>query len=302
MNSHLRQECTAARAYHDGIPLHEQVLTLNNHATSLMASGCLREANESLKAALRSLKTAVSSYGLNDGAAEQELDSSSFSQCDGTVKVACSFVEQRCSMPSHDYSSSSQEMMDCDQYEGTSMNHDPYIYTRPMHICCVSSQDGACDHSLGPSEIGVLSYAIVYNLALCHHLWGLQSSSAACYTQHKEQSEAQRSCWRQASQLYTHALRLLSRHRVHHTRHGILHYLAILNNLGVIQARLGNDSQARSSYERLYQAILCFKSSTPAASLASSSEEQGLIQSAMPGFFSNILSSWPGMHNCAPAA
>jgi hypothetical protein len=307
-----------------GIDDEEQILALNNHANNLMSTGDFQGARDALTTALRILKTAISSNKKNNSCNIIPVD-----ELPAPPRFACAFARPTlrtwCSnnrYPSDGFfSDESTSTMIVDE----NCDAGPFVYKQSMVIfvrsvgICQKSGEKQQQRSSSLSKLSeedwcLVSYVIIYNLALCTHLIGIReecsaswdSSSAPC----PDYAEAPRSMkrWEQDSQiLYHHALQLLlsGNSVLHQEDHVALSYMAILNNMGSVQDRQGNHSQARSAFDLLFQAIICFnnRSTTFSGIVVGDQQEHLMRGAATNGFLTNIFSfCWPSKHNNAPAA
>lgn len=215
-----------------------------------MAAGDPHGATTLLREALGILKTAVSTTLLEGRRNDQSSSSSTTDVHDTTTpRVLYAFPSPRTCLSLH---ASGSMTMDQEGQQG------PFICRQFIEVSIFHP-----GHKDVPGQEGSLlsleaTGAVVYNLALCQHLIGIERSSFASQTQaysqeadiHRVKCEAMSSL-EQASKLYTYALRLLS-HRGAYHGNARLPYLVILNNLGSLQVSLGNHTQARNSFDHLF--------------------------------------------------
>jgi hypothetical protein len=109
-----------------------------------------------------------------------------------------------------------------------------FLYKNPVQVFAKVSAS--------PSVVEILTYAIVYNLALCHHLEAISKPS----DEKDNTMNLQR-----AIVFYNHAQRLNLRQKL-----DILHSLAISNNLGHAHHFLHNEPTAQLCFLRLLNAIV----------------------------------------------
>ena len=260
------------------------ILELNGSATALLATGDYLRAKSILTDALRLLKFVLAS----SSAGGPCLRSSSIDP-----RITCVFATQ-----SYTRRDCTELMMDCEssddeddlKNDAGSFICQQYIELHVPHDCkqgCIEQESEILEFSEGCT----LSYAIVYNLALCQHLIGIE-----CAGRH-EASHVARSSWEQALQLYKHALQLLTgNENCVDQDHAHVSYLVILNNMGSIQECLGNGSQATYSFNLLFGAIIYYNTTGRIP------EDHTQLRAVMKGFLSNILPSRSGTYNNAPAA
>jgi hypothetical protein len=127
----------------------------------------------------------------------------------------------------------------------------------------------------------VLSYAVMYNLALAYHLRGME--------EHGNSSLRDR-CLSTSAALYEHAHQLLETH-AEELELSILHEMAIASNLGHIYRFLGRDDRARLCFEHLLSMML----------YVVDCGRDGNIAGMMDGFFYNVMPLICSHHTAAAA-
>jgi hypothetical protein len=121
------------------------------------------------------------------------------------------------------------------------------IFTSPIVVNHVVSLSD-------PSSFERLSYVLLYNLALAHHLMAMSydASDDATPDQRTQAKNAQR----KALVLYEKSHFLLSR-ASQNWDVSVLHALAILCNLGDLHHAMGNEEKSEYCYQNLLSTILC---------------------------------------------
>jgi tetratricopeptide (TPR) repeat protein len=137
----------------------------------------------------------------------------------------------------------------------------PFVFTRPIFI----SEESSVKET-SSSYFVELSFMMLYNLALCHHLYALSSSS---------DDEDTETTLQKALSLYELAYRVLSTEDTDAT---VLHQMVIVNNLGHVHAQLQNVECSRQCFENLLSTIMLVKDCGEADSVQD-----------MDGFLSNTL-------------
>jgi hypothetical protein len=135
-----------------------------------------------------------------------------------------------------------------------------------------------------PCILDILSYAILYNLALCHHL---KAISTPPFTT-DDTPNLQR-----AITFYNHAQQLLV--KFHHNM-DVFHSLAISNNLGHAHHFLHNEPTAQLCFQRLLNVIMYISESGPDGQTFVANHEF-----CFEGFLTNVM-HMTGFSPSAPAA
>jgi hypothetical protein len=188
------------------------------------------------------------------------------------------------------------------------ISHERGFFFAPRHAASRATSDLECgdwflyedaieinpEHAFASEKsVEILSYAIIYNLGLCHHLQAvneLLKTSRSRNTSALTQSSLQR-----AVALYTQAQKLLVNHGLDNLEE-MLHTMAITNNMGHAHHFLDNEPSAKICFERLLHAIMYI----------SESGEQGrrvLLSHELcfDGFLTNVM-NLVGTSSAAPAA
>jgi tetratricopeptide (TPR) repeat protein len=163
-----------------------------------------------------------------------------------------------------------------------------FLYKHPVQVFSNSSDTSDDEH-----HVEVISYAIVYNLALCHHLRAISENSSSITICE------QGSYLKRAIALYKHALKLLM--SPHNRKLDMLHTLAIVNNLGHAYHLLHNEATAKRCFQRLLQAIMGLLSENDDQSDLTR-DDRTRNHLPLDGFLSNIMSLVMGSSSSAPAA
>lgn len=267
----------------------DRVLDLNCYASALLEAGDYHSAQNALTEALRVLKSVLATSG---GGHCQSLSTG--------PRIACAFATQISATTARPLSPEGSCMVK-DREKSVNFLDGSFICRQSvkLYIPQESQQPRRAEKGLETLEFPegcTLSYAIVYNLALCKHLIGIECAARDSFSCDDDSHET-RTNWEQACQLYKHAHQLLtgSGNGIHQD-HGHISYLMILNNVGWIQERLGNVSQATRSFNLLFGAIIYYNTTRRIP------EDHEQLRAVISGFLSNILPSRPGTYNNAPAA
>jgi hypothetical protein len=153
-----------------------------------------------------------------------------------------------------------------------------FLYKHPVQVFTTSDDT--------PDELVevVLSYAIIYNLALCHHLRAISENTPSIHE----------GIVKRAIALYKHAQKLLTSHS---TKLDVLHTLAILNNLGHAYHLLHKEATAKVCFWRLLKAIMRISDNDQ-----SHPRLQTRNRLPLAGFLSNVMSLLMVSSSGAPAA
>ena len=243
------------------------IVEINNQAASLIENGLYQTAAGMLTSALKMLSDFV----------KETIDSSQEADNEEVVHETSSSEEEDRSSLCFFLSSSAEVVASTactplqrhgGSYYGTNLEipredeDQRFVFREPI---CISSK---------MTSISILSYAMIYNFALLHHLFALDNSVSS-------DGGLQR-----AVSLYEYAQRLLVNNGLNI---GLLHTLAIANNLGHAHHYLNHEPTSKLCFERLLAAIMDGTSGDAGKSLA------------MDGFFRNIM-SLIGKVPAAPAA
>ena len=257
--------------------------TLNNDAACLVQQEKFYEALIMLSTALDSLKRAIqddtwkrsfihpssSSSSSSSSSRQRKIISSSFS----LTFLSSSFIrDSPTSRPSH----SSQD----------TAARRPYLFQAPIYI----QTNNVCSWCYHKS-IETVSYAIVYNLALCHHM-------SALYDHDIELLQRTVKFYKNAKQL------LLA---IDETGVNWLHALAISNNMGHAYHLLCDESASQVYFQRLLNLIVyIIRESSSGISMDGPPERIPVLLSIRHGFLDGFLRNvmhLMGSPSCvAPAA
>jgi tetratricopeptide (TPR) repeat protein len=145
-----------------------------------------------------------------------------------------------------------------DTQEGSYTNSG-FVHRRSIHV----QQDTLCNARCS----FVIAVAILFNLALAHHLTGVEKSRNPVLLQ-------------KAVKLYEHAHKLV-RGTQGVGKDSVLFHLAVINNLGQLHKELKQDVLAEKCFHQLLSLLMYL--------LDSSREEQGtLLSSSYEEFLSNV--------------
>jgi tetratricopeptide (TPR) repeat protein len=153
---------------------------------------------------------------------------------------------------------------------GSCTNSD-FVHRRSIHV----QQDTLCNvHSV------VIAVAILFNLALAHHLTGVEKSRNPVLL-------------KKAVKLYEHALTLARTQGV--GEYAVLFHLAVMNNLGQLHKELKQDVLAEKCFHQLLSMLMYL--------LDCSKEEEDALSSSYEEFLSSVYHLiFPGCSAVAPAA
>lgn len=247
----------AATIYPSGYP--HRIMTspaeMNNRAVLRMVEDRdYASAICSLTKTLRAIKLLMSTT--DEGASDEKPQS---------PESSCTFA---------DFSSVScfQEAVEYDGRNVGSIFSAPILLPTKKHPTTVTPE---LVHTPGCCE--VLSYAVMYNLALAYHLRGME--------EHGNSSLKDR-CLCTSAALYEHAHQLLEANEL-----SILHEMAIACNLGHIYRTLGSEDRARLCFEHLLSMML----------YVVDCGRDGKIMGMMDGFFYNVMPLICSRHAAAAA-
>jgi hypothetical protein len=146
------------------------------------------------------------------------------------------------------------------------VSDDWYLYEDPVRVCA--------EKALPSSDcIEIVSYAIIYNLGLCHHLEAQQfNSESAAHLRHLQK----------AVSFYSHAQKLMASASLQDV--GIIHSLVVANNSGHAHHFLSNEPSSRVCLQRLLNAIVLITGSGQQGRQIVSNNER-----CFDGFLTNIM-------------
>jgi hypothetical protein len=158
------------------------------------------------------------------------------------------------------------------------VSDDWYHFEDPVRVCA--------EKVLPSSDcMEIISYAMIYNLGLCHHSKAQQFNSES--TMHLRYLQRAVSC-------YSHAQKLVSSPSLHDV--GMLHSLVVANNLGHAHHFLNNEQSSRLCLRRLLNVIVLIKDSGQQGRQIVSKNER-----YFDGFLTNIM-HLVGFCSATPAA
>jgi hypothetical protein len=226
-----------------------QPFKMSNQAVFQLEDENYDQAIATLTMALKALKAAMSGDSMVSEAIEAENDGSSFSiECEFRSSGLPSFLE---TVPGWTNSPKS-------------------IFREPIFVTSPLSETAQKDYD-------TLSYVVLYNLALAHHLRAMQELDPRSLLFRLQK----------ALTLYEHAHQVLMNHEIEVT---LMHTMAITSNLGHIQHVLGNESKASMCFQHLLSTILY---------VVDCGEGQKL--QSLDGFFRNVM-NLVAKETLAPAA
>lgn len=274
--------------------MYAEILSLNNRAACHLVAGDIESATASFSGALRALKRHIAS-GVSTSAASIETSQQVFST--GMLpKIACVFANLG---PPQDHvrSSASAEQ----EQEGGQ-----FIFKQPIELLFVPCGDHQAPPMVQEYRIvEVISYTVIYNLALCRHEYALTLAKTSDLNLEQEQLQKVRTSFQQAASLYAHAQTLLFQNSTRRDT-GALHGLSILNNMGHVFSQLDDTTKSKKYFETLFKSIVCVKTSGAAilesSCLPQASDAHERVEAVLDGFLSNVLSYWVSSSRNAPAA
>jgi hypothetical protein len=240
------------------------IANLNNDAALQMYTGNYSQAAETLSYALSTIKQAM--RGLKS--CDRPPNKTSEPTTSSNVAFDCIFSENEL------ISYQGSRYIPATNRKSSLYLDECFLYKHPVQVC--NSSDTSDEH------VEILSYSIVYNLALCHHLRAMSETSSI----HEGYLKG-------AIFLYKHAQTLLMNQS---TKLDMLHTLAIVNNMGHAYHLLHNEHTAKLCFQRLLQAIMGLSENDQ-------SDPRVRTRNRLPldGFLSNIMSLL-GSSSGAPAA
>jgi hypothetical protein len=142
---------------------------------------------------------------------------------------------------------------------------DWYLYEDPVRVCA---------EKVLPSIdcIEIISYAIIYNLGLCHHLEAQFNSESTTHLRHLQK----------AVSFYNHAQKLMSSRSLHGV--GMIHSMVVANNSGHAHHFLNNEPSSKLCLQRLLNAIVLITDSGQQGRQTVSNNEV-----CFDGFLTNIM-------------
>ncbi len=261
--------------------LYQHALSLNNRGAREIVARDKKNASKTLASALHALKEAATHNEYVALAAGQEVSSRPRLQ-----RIVYTFVTPGQGRP--DGPSPSRIITDVTLFPSGG----DFVYEQPIqihHTPCVMPDSGLVDEH---QVLHILTFCIVYNLALCSHLTGVDMM---CRQELQEMEGNAQTMLERAVRLYEYA-QTLSRSCSSQYDYCALHTLAILNNLGQVFYKLGYHAQANLNFELLLHAILGIR-----LALDSHCDEKQLMI-ALDGFLSNIPLFCVASFMIAPAA
>jgi tetratricopeptide (TPR) repeat protein len=225
---------------------------LNNQAITLIQQGQYEEAISVLSKALKTLASLMRLHEAHGSINKNDVESS-------INRTTFDFV------PTSEDSFWRQHEQPDVTVSKSSLCH-RHILRDPIYV--ISSNE------LSPSAQAceILSFAVLYNLALCWHLW------AVCMV---GDDSSRRARLGKAQILYQHANNIMYDGRVEANS---LHYMvmAIVCNIGHIYCCLGETKQAEASFQLLLSAVLCLVDSGACNDPKSLAQLEGFICSVLP--------------------
>ena len=237
------------------LSLLRNAVDLNNKATELIADAEYDEAITTLSAALLQVKHAIRSPSNDD---DYWTDKASTISTTAPLRFRL-----------EDEHSSSRTLQSSPHDHADAEDDEWYLYRYPLQI----SNDAA--DNLGTADyIEVVSFAGVYNLALCHHIQALSPTL-------KKDSMHLR--LQRATSFYEHSQKLLSNNPAIMDP-DMIHSLVITNNLGHAHYHRGNTTNGQLCFQQLLNAILYISDNVGSENLVASSDK-----ARWDGFMVNIM-------------
>jgi hypothetical protein len=236
------------------------VVNLNNEAVLLIKRGKFAQAVSTLSAALVAMKESI-----KNGQRYQSRSEPAAAVAGSALEFVSSPEDEDCS--SYLLSSTRNKNIECDDW---------FLYEDPV---CVKAENALSSQKC----VEILSYSIIYNLGLCHHLEALYEDASTINT----------GILQRAVTFYNHAQKLLLAHDMDMD---MLHTLAIANNLGHAYHFLHNEPTAKVCFQRLLNAIMYISESGQEGRRILASHEL-----CFDGFLTNVM-YFIGSSSAAPAA
>jgi hypothetical protein len=211
--------------------------TLNNKAVHQIQDGRYHEAISTLTKALKTVKLVASGDAMISGTIEDESPESDFH---------CEFIT----------TSRASSFLRIVEKGGICESS---IFRDPIHIT------GALLPATALENCELLSYVILYNLALSHHLRSMEEQTERTQTE----------CLQKALTLYEHAHHIMTNQEADVA---LLHTMAITSNLGNIHLMLGDEERAHRCSQHLLSTILYIVDAGEARKIE-----------VLDGFFRNVM-------------
>mmetsp|Transcript_107113 Transcript_107113/g.160148 ORF Transcript_107113/g.160148 Transcript_107113/m.160148 type:complete len:271 (+) Transcript_107113:58-870(+) len=220
----------------------EAAVNLNNKATTYMQKGDYGNATIALSQAVIALKSPTSERH------EGPL-ASSFSS---TSTVSFDLLSPK--RPQWEARAATASIgAELNNENGSSSSSSWYLYEQSVHLNIGPQQELECGSSRDIPATVILSYAIFYNLGLCHHLDGLRAKRTAA-------QPTRRNAFKRAIIFYNQAQKLLNNHGedflLLDSNKQLIHSLAITNNLSHIYHCLDKEGTSNICVQRLWTAIV----------------------------------------------
>jgi tetratricopeptide (TPR) repeat protein len=200
---------------------------LNNKGVRLIESQQYDEAVVALSSGLSIVKKFLAGVGANDADADAMVEESDKDCGSDNQSPLCHFSQApKCVY--HNKGDMEVEEDEEEQYDT------PFVFRRPLVIPTENNQVTHFKHHVK------MSFVLLYNLALTHHLSALQGE--------KSQKRL-----RKALALYELAYTIQMNENIQLT---ILQTMAIVNNLGQIHAAMDNDEKAEQCFQHLLSTLM----------------------------------------------
>jgi hypothetical protein len=269
-----------------------KVVDLNNSVAHRILDGDVVSAMEvSLQASVmvRDLVRRSSQQGNHSMDQDSSRHQRPYSSQHSTLESPCSFLQGEPADP---------RMMNplhhsCDKDDGT-MNDNETIHK----TASVRSNNVTCYFHPHPIEIDmtrldqlptmqqqddVISYAVLYNFGLCHHIFALVHSR----TSRDTQDEIHISSLRRAITFYEYAHDILGYCEFFEEADLIHSLLGIANNLGHAHYFLQDDEKAKNCFERIWSILMYMQTEDISISVPTRSQQGTRLPLDLEGFLSN---------------
>ena len=259
-------------------------LRLNNKAIALLSSGMFEQAIAALTQGLKIITLTMSERALDNGFSItddknsiSDVGSSSRNTADAGAAVLLDLCMPCPSRLCFGFISSTP--FSCHTSWRLSVQRDTFVYEDPIYL------SGPFPRLTDPGCCETLSFIVLYNLGLTHHLAALSKKNLT------NDGLKQRNWYlRKAMVLYEHANHILLNE---HIECSPLHVMAIANNLGHIHFALGDETRAKTCFNYLLSSILCL--------VECGGNGARLRKEVLDGFLTNVIPLIAGSSS-APAA
>ena len=253
----------------------EHPAKINNDAVGLMGAGRYEEAILELGESLKGIKL-IMSGDAKMVQCDDDMSDDCVEDHHKAASISCDFVTSSPQVPMFQrtgHMPPSQEK--CGRRSTTSATTMSSVYQACMVLRGVPSTECSSSRSLTTGQCDLVSYAILYNLALAHHLLAIQVLSSSESRQGQVQIV---DLLHKAMTLYEHSHHILMNHQSNEADFQLIHPMAIANNLGHAYEMLGDRNNTRLCFDHLLSTILY---------AVDCGEGQDI--NALDGFFKNVM-------------